>query len=45
MVKYSRKKVKKEMDKLISSFLQKQAADISLENFETFLYVDVYREY
>lgn len=46
MVKYSRKKVKKEMNKLISSpQLRKQAADISPESFETFLYVDVNREH
>ncbi len=46
MVKYSREKVKEEMDKLISSFrLRKQATNIYPENFETFLYVDVDREH
>lgn len=42
MVKYSKKKVKEEIDKLVSSSqLRKQAADVSPESFETFLYVDV----
>lgn len=46
MVKYSREKVKEEMNKLISSpQLRKQAADISLESFKTFSYVDIDRKY
>lgn len=46
MVKYSRKKVKEEIDKLISSpQLRKQVADISLESFEIFLYVDIDKKY
>ena len=46
IVKYSWKKIKKEIDKLISSpQFRKQAADISLESFETFLYIDVNRKH
>lgn len=42
MVKYSREKVKEEIDKLISSSrLQKQAANGSPESFETFSYINV----
>lgn len=46
MVKYSRKKVIEEMDKLIFSFLlQKQVADIFLESFKIFLYIDINKKY
>ena len=46
MEKYGWAKIKKEMDKLISSpRLKKQAADISLESFESFLYVEVDKEH
>lgn len=46
MVKYNKEKVKKEMDKLISSSrLRKQAADVSPESFEIFSYVNINREY
>lgn len=46
MAKYSQKKIKKEMDKLISSpQLRKQATDLSPESFKTFSYVEVDREH
>ena len=44
MAKYSREKIKEEMDKLISSpQVRKQATDLSSESFETFSYVEVDR--
>ena len=46
MEKYSWAKIKKEMDKLISSLhLRKQATNVSPESFESFLYVEVNREH
>lgn len=44
--KYILVKITKEIKKLISSFrLRKQAIDIFLESFESFLYVKIDREY
>lgn len=46
MIKYRGKKVKQELDRLISGLqLKKQVADIFLEGFKTFLYVDVDKKY
>lgn len=46
MVKYSKEKVKKEMDKLISSSrLRKQAADVFPGSFEIFSYVNINRKH
>lgn len=45
-IKYSQRKIKEEMDKLILSHqLRKQVANISLESFEIFLHIDVNRKY
>lgn len=46
ILKYCQKKIKEEMDKLIlSSQHRKQVADISPENFEIFLYIDINKKY
>lgn len=46
ITKYSWKKIKEEMDKLIlSPQLRKQATDLFLESFEIFSYVEVDREH
>ncbi len=46
MEKYGRVKIKKEIDKLISSpYLRKQVADVSPESLKSFLYIKVDREY
>lgn len=46
MVKYSKEKIKEEMDRLISSFwLQKQVTDLFLESFKMLLYVDIDKKY
>lgn len=46
MEKYNWAKIKIEIDKLISSLrLQKQATNVSLENFESFSYIKVVKKY